>query len=128
MIKNWKLTVTMTGEPPVVVAVTPRVILDFEREFKVGLVGAMSNEMRLEHMFWLGWKSMHRAGHVVRPRGHRIAGRVRPFGRGTVGRLVAEIAVETGIAPNELLDSPPGMLEAIVEVLNRRAKQQNRGR
>ena len=67
MIKNWKLTVTMTGEPPVVVAVTPRVILDFEREFKVGLVGAMSNEMRLEQMFWLGWKSMHRAGHVVRP-------------------------------------------------------------
>ncbi len=67
MIKNWKLTVTMTGEAPVVVTVTPRVILEFEREYKTGLVGAMSQDMHLEHVFWLGWKSMHRAGYVVKP-------------------------------------------------------------
>jgi hypothetical protein len=34
--------------------------------------------------------------------------------------VIASVAVETGIAPNDLIDAPPGMLEAIVDVLRRR--------
>jgi hypothetical protein len=37
--------------------------------------------------------------------------------------MVATVAVETGIAPNDLLDAPPGVFEAIVDVLKRRADE-----
>lgn len=37
--------------------------------------------------------------------------------------LIAQISVETGIAPNDLLDSPPGMIEAIIDVLQRRRER-----
>lgn len=37
--------------------------------------------------------------------------------------LYATMAVETGIAPDELLDMDPLMFHALVEVLNQRAKR-----
>jgi hypothetical protein len=40
--------------------------------------------------------------------------------------VIASISVETGIAPNDLIDSPPGMLEAILDVLKRRQEAQNK--
>lgn len=43
--------------------------------------------------------------------------------------LVAQMSVATGIAPNDLLDTPPDLFRAMLKVLNDRAKQQkHRGR
>lgn len=47
--------------------VTPKVIVEFERHFKVGLQAAFLNEQHMEHTFWLGWKAEHLAGVVVKP-------------------------------------------------------------
>lgn len=36
-------------------------------------------------------------------------------------RLIAQVAVETGIAPNDLIEAPPTVFEAIVGYLKERA-------
>jgi|GEM_PF-2915576 hypothetical protein len=41
--------------------------------------------------------------------------------------LVAQVAVATGIAPNELLDTPPDVFWAIVAVLREQSKEGGRG-
>lgn len=54
-------------EESVVVPITPRVAVNFERHFKVGLSKAFSTEERLEHMYWLGWEALRVSGRVVKP-------------------------------------------------------------
>jgi len=52
-------------------------------------------------------------------------------GRGSFGYLIAQIAVETGIAPQYLLDLDDVMFKNILKVLSDRAKavqDANRGR
>jgi hypothetical protein len=52
-------------------------------------------------------------------------------GRGSFGYLIAQIAVETGIAPQYLLDLDDVMMKNILKVLTDRAKEvqnANRGR
>jgi len=44
-------------------------------------------------------------------------------GRGSFSYLVAQIAVETGIAPQDLLDLDDAMFKNILKVLNDRAKE-----
>lgn len=48
-------------------SVTPRVQVAFEREWKVGLPKAFQTELRLEHLYWLGWRSAQAAGDIVKP-------------------------------------------------------------
>ena len=53
------------------------------------------------------------------------------MGRGSFGYLIAQIAVETGIAPQYLLDLDDVMFKNILKVLSDRAKavqDANRGR
>jgi len=38
--------------------------------------------------------------------------------------LVAQMAIATGIPPNDLLDTPPEIFRAMLKVLNDRAKAQ----
>ena len=45
------------------------------------------------------------------------------MGRGSYGYLVAQIAVETGIAPQLLLDLDSTMFANVIQVLNDRAKE-----
>jgi hypothetical protein len=45
-------------------------------------------------------------------------------GRGSFGYLVAQLAVETGIAPQYLLDLDIEMFKNILKVLNDKAKEQ----
>lgn len=47
--------------------VGPKVQVAFEREWKIGMPKALTNEQRMEHLYWLGWKAMHTAGVVVKP-------------------------------------------------------------
>lgn len=48
-------------------AVTPKVQVEFERYFKVGVGKAFQQEQRVEHMYWLAWKAVHAAGVAVKP-------------------------------------------------------------
>ena len=45
------------------------------------------------------------------------------MGRGSFGYLVAQLAVETGIAPQYLLDLDTQMFKNMIKVLNDRAKE-----
>ena len=47
--------------------ITPRVQVDFEREFKVGLSKAFTADQKMEHIYWLGWRAQKEAGEVVKP-------------------------------------------------------------
>ena len=46
------------------------------------------------------------------------------MGRGSFGYLVAQLAVETGIAPQYLLDLDANMFKNMLKVLHDRAKEQ----
>lgn len=61
MIK-LSISVEMTDDRAGVYPVTPRVQVDFEREHKRSLVAAFSDEPSMEHLYWLGWRSMKAAG------------------------------------------------------------------
>lgn len=57
----------MTGADPVVVKVTPKVIVATERQFKLPMSQLFNAEnMSFESMTWVAWKAMHTAGHVVK--------------------------------------------------------------
>lgn len=45
--------------------VTPRVQVEFEREFKLPMIKAFTDEPTLEHLYWLGWRSVKAAGEQV---------------------------------------------------------------
>jgi hypothetical protein len=61
------LAVTMTGNPPVTVKLTPKVVVSAERQFKLPMAQLFSAEsMSYETMAWVAWKAMHVAGHVVK--------------------------------------------------------------
>jgi hypothetical protein len=65
MISMSLRVVTDSGEATY--SVTPRVQVAFEREWKVGLPKAFQTELRLEHLYWLGWRSAQASGDVVKP-------------------------------------------------------------
>lgn len=46
-------------------AVTPRVQVEFERQFKLPLIKAFTDDPSLEHLYWLGWRSVKAAGEQV---------------------------------------------------------------
>ena len=45
------------------------------------------------------------------------------MGRGSLGYLVAQVAIETGIPPQYLLDLDPTMFRNLLQVLTDRAKE-----
>lgn len=48
---------------------SPRVIVAFEQQFGKGLPRLLGEEQRIEHIYWLAWKSMQVNGVVVKPFG-----------------------------------------------------------
>lgn len=46
---------------------TPKVQVEFERHFKIGVGKAFQQEQKVEHMYWLAWKAVHAAGVPVKP-------------------------------------------------------------
>ena len=50
------------------------------------------------------------------------------MGRGSFGYLVAQLAVETGIAPQYLLDLDADMFKNMLKVLTDRAKEMQSGK
>jgi len=60
------LRVTHNGETNEYV-VGPKVQVAFEREWKVGMPKALTNDQRMEHLYWLAWKAQQASGAVVKP-------------------------------------------------------------
>jgi hypothetical protein len=47
----------VSNDGDVEVPVTPKVVVQFEREFQTGLGRAFTNDQKAEHMYWLAWKA-----------------------------------------------------------------------
>lgn len=62
-----KLAVVTTAGELGEFAVTPKVQVEFERHFKIGVGKAFQQEQRVEHMYWLAWKAVHAAGLNPKP-------------------------------------------------------------
>jgi hypothetical protein len=61
------LTVTMTGNDPVTVKITPKVQVAAERHFSKSIAKLFAEEnVSMEAVYWVAWKGMHAAGHVVK--------------------------------------------------------------
>ena len=48
-------------------AVTPKTVVQFERQFSKGVGKAFSEDQKAEHLYWLAWKSQQNAGDAVKP-------------------------------------------------------------
>lgn len=48
---------------------TPRVIVAFEQQYGKGMPKLLGEEQKIEHIFYLAWKSMGANGVVVKPWG-----------------------------------------------------------
>lgn len=55
--------VTTTGRHRV--SITPRIQVEFERFHKTGVAKAFTDDMRMEHVYWMAWKSAIRAGSIA---------------------------------------------------------------
>ncbi|HEY7821855.1 MAG TPA: hypothetical protein VIG24_03420 [Acidimicrobiia bacterium] len=55
MFGMYLRVITKNGEDEV--PVTPRVSVEFERQFQTGLGRALQNDQKLEHMYWIAWKA-----------------------------------------------------------------------
>lgn len=55
MFGMYLRVITENGEDEV--PVTPRVSVEFERQFQTGLGRALQNEQKMEHMYWIAWKA-----------------------------------------------------------------------
>lgn len=51
----------------VVVPITARVAINFERQFKEGLIKAFREHERFEHLYFLAWEALKASGRVVKP-------------------------------------------------------------
>ncbi len=63
---SLSLRVTHNGETNEY-AVGPKVQVAFEREWKTGMPKALTNDQRMEHLYWLAWKAQQASGAVVKP-------------------------------------------------------------
>lgn len=64
---NIRMRVSTTDGPQGEFAISPKVQVEFERQYKTGIGKAFENDLKMEHIYWLGWKAMHYAGSVVKP-------------------------------------------------------------
>lgn len=65
MISLTLLVTTADGTERYVV--TPKVQVEFERQYKTGLGRAFQTDMKAEYIYWLAWKAIHYSGKTVRP-------------------------------------------------------------
>lgn len=63
------IKVTPVDGDTVTYKLTPRIIVAFEQQFGKGMPKLLSEEMRIEHVFWLAWKAQQTNGVIVKPFG-----------------------------------------------------------
>ena len=47
--------------------VRPKTVVEFERQFGMGVGKAFSNEQRAEYIYWLAWRAIKDSGETVKP-------------------------------------------------------------
>ena len=62
-----KITVTLDDGTSETYPVTPRVQVEFERQHKTGIGKAFSQDLKMEHVYWLGWCASKYAGKAPKP-------------------------------------------------------------
>ena len=63
------IKVKPVGGEAVTYKLTPRIIVAFEQQFGKGMPKLLSEEQRIEHVFWLAWKAQQTNGIIVKPFG-----------------------------------------------------------
>jgi hypothetical protein len=48
---------------------TPRIIVAFEQQFGAGMPKLLGEQQKIEHIYWLAWKSQQVNGIIVKPFG-----------------------------------------------------------
>jgi hypothetical protein len=61
-----QLTV-VTADSTETVTISPKVQVEFERQYRIGIAKAFQDELKVEYLYWLAWKSIHASGRVVKP-------------------------------------------------------------
>lgn len=56
-----------TDNGPIETTVTPRVAVAFERHHKRGLIPAITQDQKMEHLYWLVWEGLRTSGGTVPP-------------------------------------------------------------
>ncbi len=47
--------------------VRPKTVVEFERQFGMGVGKAFQNEQRAEHVYWIAWRAIKDSGQTVKP-------------------------------------------------------------
>lgn len=64
---DLKITVTTDDGETGTYPVTPKVQVEFERQHKTGIGKAFSQDLKMEHVYWLGWCASKYAGKQPKP-------------------------------------------------------------
>lgn len=62
-----KIRVVMTDGTDAEYLISPKVQVEFERQYKTGIGKAFESDFKMEHGYWLAWKAAHYAGVQVKP-------------------------------------------------------------
>jgi hypothetical protein len=63
-----KLRVVMSNGDMDEYTITPKVQVEFERQYKTGIAKAFdADSMKMEYIYWVGWKAAHYAGKSPKP-------------------------------------------------------------
>ena len=64
---SMKMDVVLTTGETVSIIVSPKVQVDFERHYKLGIANAFGgDEMRMEYVYYLAWKAMAHVGKTAK--------------------------------------------------------------
>lgn len=61
--------VLVEGDVEKIFPLRPRIIVAFEQKYNKGLAKLLSEDQKLEHIYWLGWEALKSSGHIVKPFG-----------------------------------------------------------
>ncbi len=65
-----KIKVKLVNESEQVFSLRPRIIVEFEQKYGKGLAKLISEDQKLEHIYFLAWLSLRASGKVVKPFGN----------------------------------------------------------
>jgi hypothetical protein len=63
------IKVKLVGGEENTYALRPKTIVAFENKFNKGFGKLLGEDQKIEHIYWLAWKSLQEAGVVVKPFG-----------------------------------------------------------
>jgi hypothetical protein len=65
-----KIKVKLVDKEEQIFSLRPRIIVEFEQKFGKGMGKLLTDEQKLEHIYYLGWSALKHNGIVVKPFGN----------------------------------------------------------